>query len=183
MRILILRGDGSSGGRPRCDSPISATRCTFVDNYLRRRAHEDVGTDTLVPILGSLPDRAAAWKEVSGYEIGVTEGDLVEWDLIADLFRDFRPEAIVHYGEMPSAPYSMRDRDHAVFTQQNNVVNTLNVLWAMREFAFGPRVGEGPTRRTRRRRRSVDTRGEASHEKENNTAAAGAPGRSTGSTT
>ena len=29
----------------------------------------------------------------------------------------------------------MRDRDHAVFTQQNNVVNTLNVLWAMRELA------------------------------------------------
>jgi UDP-sulfoquinovose synthase len=35
---------------------------------------------------------------------------------------------------MPSAPYSMRDREHAVFTQQNNVINTLNVLWAMREF-------------------------------------------------
>jgi UDP-sulfoquinovose synthase len=51
------------------------------------------------------------------------------------VFRSFRPDAIVHYGEMPSAPYSMRDRDHAVFTQQNNVVNTLNVLWAMREFA------------------------------------------------
>ena len=88
-----------------------------------------------MPILDTLPDRAAAWKEVSGQEIGVTEGDLVDWDLTVDLFRTFRPESIVHYGEMPSAPYSMRDRDHAVFTQQNNVVNTLNVLWAMREFA------------------------------------------------
>ncbi len=49
------------------------------------------------------------------------------------LFRDFRPEAVVHYGEMPSAPYSMKDRDHAVFTQTNNVVNTLNVIYAMRD--------------------------------------------------
>ena len=49
------------------------------------------------------------------------------------LFREFRPEAIVHYGEMPSAPYSMKDREHAVFTQTNNVVNTLNVIYAMRD--------------------------------------------------
>jgi UDP-sulfoquinovose synthase len=49
------------------------------------------------------------------------------------VFRDFRPEAVVHYGEMPSAPYSMKDREHAVFTQTNNVVNTLNVLWAIRD--------------------------------------------------
>ena len=49
------------------------------------------------------------------------------------LFSSFRPEAVVHYGEMPSAPYSMKDREHAVFTQTNNVVNTLNVIYAMRD--------------------------------------------------
>jgi UDP-sulfoquinovose synthase len=135
MRILILGGDGYLGWPTAMRFSQGGHEVHVVDNYLRRRAHEEVGTDTLVPILGSLPERAAAWKEVSGKEIGVTEGDLVEWDLTVDLFRDFQPEAIVHYGEMPSAPYSMRDRDHAVFTQQNNVVNTLNVLWAMRELA------------------------------------------------
>src|ERR671914_2041528 len=134
MRILILGGDGYLGWPTAMRFSQGGHDVHVVDNYLRRRAHEEVGTDTLVPILGSLPERAAAWKEVSGREIGVTEGDLVDWDLTADLFRSFRPEAIVHYGEQPSAPYSMRDRDHAVFTQQNNVVNTLNVLWAMREF-------------------------------------------------
>jgi UDP-sulfoquinovose synthase len=134
MRILILGGDGYLGWPTAMRFSDQGHEVHVVDNYLRRRAHEEVGTDTLVPILPSLPDRAAAWKEISGKDITVTEGDLVEWDLTADLFRDLRPEAIVHYGEMPSAPYSMRDRDHAVFTQQNNVVNTLNVLWAMREF-------------------------------------------------
>jgi UDP-sulfoquinovose synthase len=133
MRILILGGDGYLGWPTAMRFSDRGHEVHVVDNYLRRRAHEEVGTDTLVPILGSLPERAAAWKEVSGKEIGVTEGDLVEWDLTSDLFREFHPDAIVHYGEQPSAPYSMRDRDHAVFTQQNNVVNTLNVLWAMRE--------------------------------------------------
>jgi UDP-sulfoquinovose synthase len=135
MRILILGGDGYLGWPTAMRFSDGGHEVHVVDNYLRRRAHEEVGSDTLVPILGSLPDRAAAWKEVSGKEIGVTEGDLVEWDLTADLFRTFRPDAIVHYGEMPSAPYSMRDRDHAVFTQQNNVVNTLNVIYAIRDLA------------------------------------------------
>ena len=135
MRILILGGDGYLGWPTAMRFSQRGHDVHVVDNYLRRRAHEEGGSDTLVPILDSLPARADAWKDVSGKEIGVTEGDLVEWDLTADLFRDFRPDAIVHYGEMPSAPYSMRDRDHAVFTQHNNVVNTLNVLWAMREYA------------------------------------------------
>src|SRR5919109_1140108 len=134
MRILILGGDGYLGWPTAMRFSSRGHDVHVVDDYLRRRAHEEVGSDTLVPILPSLPDRAAAWREVSGKEIGVTEGDLVEWEVTPNVFRDFRPDAIVHYGEMPSAPYSMRDREHAVFTQQNNVVNTLNVLWAMQEF-------------------------------------------------
>src|SRR5205814_2306257 len=66
---------------------------------------------------------------------GVTEGDLTQWDVVERAFREFEPEAIVHYGEMPSAPYSMIDREHAIFTQHNNVENTMNVLWAMRDLA------------------------------------------------
>jgi UDP-sulfoquinovose synthase len=134
MRILILGGDGYLGWATAMRFSNQGHEVHVVDNYLRRRAHEEVGSDSLVPILPSLPDRTAAWKAVTGKEIGVTEGDLVDWDLTSGLFRDLRPETVVHYGEMPSAPYSMRDRDHAVFTQTNNVVNTLNVLWAMRAF-------------------------------------------------
>jgi UDP-sulfoquinovose synthase len=105
-----------------------------VDNYLRRRAHQEAGTDTLTPIGESLPARAEAWNQVTGYRIGVTEGDLCDWEVVARVFREFEPEAVVHYGEMPSAPYSHISRQHAVFTQQNNVINTLNVLFAMEEF-------------------------------------------------
>jgi UDP-sulfoquinovose synthase len=106
-----------------------------LDDYLRRRAHAEAGTDSLTPILPSLPARARAWREVTGLEIGVTEGDLLDWEVVERVFREFQPEAIVHYGEMPSAPYSMIDREHATFTQTNNVIGTLNVLFAMAELA------------------------------------------------
>jgi UDP-sulfoquinovose synthase len=106
-----------------------------VKNYQIRRPHRDAGTDSLTPIPDSLPARAEAWHDVTGYRIDVTEGDLTDWSVVEPLFKDFGPEAIIHYGEIPSAPYSQISREHAVFTQYNNVVNTLNVLFAMRDLA------------------------------------------------
>lgn len=133
MRILILGGDGYLGWATAMYFSNRGHEVHAIDNYLRRRAHREQGTDSLTPILDSLPARARVWKALTGYEIGVTEGDLCDWAVVERLFKDFRPEAIIHYGEMPSAPYSMKSRKHAVFTQYNNVVNTLNVLYAMQD--------------------------------------------------
>jgi UDP-sulfoquinovose synthase len=135
MRILILGGDGYLGWATSMYFSKRGHEVHAVDNYLRRRAHREAGTDSLTPIAASLPERARVWKDVTGLDIGVTEGDLTDWDVVGRLFEDVRPEAIVHYGEMPSAPYSMKDREHCVFTHENNVNGTLNVLWAMAEFA------------------------------------------------
>ena len=133
MRILILGGDGYLGWATSMYFSNRGHEVHAVDNYFRRRAHREAGTDSLTPILPDLPSRAAAWKEVTGKEIAVTEGDLTDWDLVERVFREFQPEAVIHYGEQPSAPYSLIDRHKAVFTQQNNVINTLNVLWAIRD--------------------------------------------------
>jgi UDP-sulfoquinovose synthase len=133
MRILILGGDGYLGWPTAMHFSNRGHEVHCVDNYLRRRAVREQRADSLVPIPDSLPARADAWEEVTGYSIGVTEGDICDWDVVEPIFREFEPEAIVHYGEMPSAPYSMKSREHAVFTQYNNVVGTMNVLWAIRD--------------------------------------------------
>jgi UDP-sulfoquinovose synthase len=134
MRILILGGDGYLGWPTAMRFANRGHEVHVVDNYLRRTAHREAGTDTLTPIAEGLPERAAAWHEVAGQEIGVTEGDLSDWAVCETVFGAFRPDAVVHYGEMPSAPYSMKDREHAVFTQTNNVVGTLNVIFAIEAF-------------------------------------------------
>lgn len=135
MRILILGGDGYLGWPTAMHFSNRGHAVHCVDNYLRRRAVREQGAASLVPITDTLPARAGAWKEITGYEIGVTEGDICDWDVVEKIFLEFQPEAIVHYGEMPSAPYSMKSREHAVFTQYNNVVGTMNVLWAIRDLA------------------------------------------------
>ena len=134
MRILILGGDGYLGWPTAMYFSNRGHEVAVIDNNTRRTMHVERGTDSLTPIL-PLGDRIRAWQEVSGKQIQAHQFDINDYRHLSKVFVDFRPEAIVHYGEIPSAPYSMIDRDHAVFVQQNNVLNTLNVLWAMREHA------------------------------------------------
>src|SRR3954454_17197669 len=103
-----------------------------ADNYLRRQMVTESGSDSLTPI-GTLPQRASAWREVSGKTIDVHLMDLCDYDLLNRVVSQFQPDAIVHYGQIPTAPDSMLDRTHAVSTQRNNIENTLNVIFAILE--------------------------------------------------
>jgi UDP-sulfoquinovose synthase len=103
-----------------------------VDNFARRGYDFEMGVDSLVPI-ESLQTRAAVWHELTGKSIGVYIGDLCDAEFAYAAVRDFAPDAIVHYAEQRAAPYSMVDRKHAVYTQTNNVVGNLNVLYAIAE--------------------------------------------------
>jgi UDP-sulfoquinovose synthase len=134
MRIVILGGDGYLGWPMAMRFSARGHDVHVVDNELRRRLHAEAGTDTLTPIV-RLPERVEAWRDVTGREIGVMFGDLTDPAVVDDVIGATPPDAVVHFGEMPSAPYSMKDRERAVFTQTNNVVGTLNVLYAMRDRA------------------------------------------------
>jgi UDP-sulfoquinovose synthase len=133
MRVLILGGDGYLGWSTAMYFSRKGHEVGVVDNFTRRRMHLERGTNSLTPIQ-MLPQRISAWKEVSGKTITPFIGDITEWDFISRVIADFKPEAIIHYGEIPSAPYSMIDVHHAVHVHDNNVNGTLNVLFAMRDF-------------------------------------------------
>jgi UDP-sulfoquinovose synthase len=136
MRIVILGGDGYLGWPTAMRFSARGHDVHVIDNELRRLLHAEAGTDSLTPIV-RLPERVEAWRDVTGREIGVTFGDLTDPAVVDDVIGATPPDAVVHFGEMPSAPYSMKDRERAVFTQTNNVVGTLNVLYAMRDRAPG----------------------------------------------
>jgi UDP-sulfoquinovose synthase len=132
VRVLVLGGDGYLGWPTAMSLSAHGHDVAVVDNYLRRQMVSESGSDSITPIL-NLAQRASAWREVSGKTIDVHTFDLRDYDLVNRLFRDFRPEAVIHYGQIPSAPYSMTDRRHAVFTQLNNIENNLNVVFAIVE--------------------------------------------------
>ncbi len=134
MRVLILGGDGYLGWPTAMRFSGRGHDVAVVDNFARRRWVDEMGGDSLTPIV-SLDDRIEAWRETSGKRIQSYVGDLSEDTVAADVVVDFQPDTIIHYGEQPSAPWSMRSVDHAVITQRNNVIGSLKLLWAMRDHA------------------------------------------------
>lgn len=134
MRILILGGDGYLGWPTGMYLSQRGHEVALLDNGGKREWEAELGVEPLLPI-GGLHERVRAWKEVTGKQMKAFAGDLREYDFVHETVKAFAPEAIVHYGEQPSAPYSMMDVNHAVFSQVNNVVGNLHVLWAIKELA------------------------------------------------
>jgi UDP-sulfoquinovose synthase len=132
MRVLVLGGDGYLGWPTAMSLSAHGHEVAIADNYLRRQLVTQAGSDSLTPIQ-TLPQRVAAWEEVSGRTIEAHLIDLCDYDLLTKLVREFQPDGIVHYGQIPSAPYSMQGRAQAVFTQRNNIENNLNVVFAILE--------------------------------------------------
>jgi UDP-sulfoquinovose synthase len=128
----VLGGDGYLGWPAALNLSSVGHEVAVVDTFVRRRWDEELGVDSLVPIL-SLDERVRAWHRVSAKRIACYVGDLCDGDFVAETVAEFDPDTIVHYAEQSSAPYSMLDRSHAVATQVNNVVGTLNVLYAIAE--------------------------------------------------
>jgi UDP-sulfoquinovose synthase len=132
MRILVLGGDGYLGWPTALHLSQSGHDVAVADNFVRRQYDFELGADSLVPIQ-SLQTRIAAWHELTGKSIAPFIGDLTDADFTYQMIRDFRPDTVVHFAEQRAAPYSMIDRKHAVYTQVNNVVGTLNLLYAIAE--------------------------------------------------
>ena len=132
MRVLVLGGDGYLGWPTALHLSECGHDVAVLDNLARRGYDEELGVQSLVEI-ESLETRAAAWREISGREISVYTGDLLDAEFTYRVLREFQPDAVVHYAEQRAAPYSMIDRAHATYTQHNNVVGTLNLMFAIAE--------------------------------------------------
>lgn len=133
MKILICGGDGYLGWPTAMHLSDHGHEVAVVDNYLRRRLAREEDVETLYPT-PNLHERARLWKEQSEKSIEVFIGDLNEWPFVEQVFREFEPEAIIHYAEQPSAPYSMLSREAATLTLHNNLGVTANLIYAVREF-------------------------------------------------
>ncbi len=132
MRILILGGDGYLGWPTALHLSDRGHDVAIGDNFVRRQYDHEMGVESLVPI-APLHTRIRAWHEHTGRLIDTFVADLTDAHATFDMIDRFRPDTIIHFAEQRAAPYSMIDREHAVYTQYNNVIGTLNVLYAIKE--------------------------------------------------
>jgi UDP-sulfoquinovose synthase len=129
MRILVLGGDGYLGWPTAMSLAAAGHQVTVVDNYLRRRLARATDSGALFPT-PRLAGRVRAYRRAGGPPIAFMEGDLSDYSVMSRAVSESRPEAIVHYAEQPSAPFSMRGRGEAWTTLSNNIAVTFNCIWA-----------------------------------------------------
>jgi UDP-sulfoquinovose synthase len=131
MRVMILGIDGYLGWTLALWLGSLGFSISGVDNYNRRNWAKEKGAHTIVPI-SKMNERLRAAREILGIDINFREIDILNRGQLAEFIDEVKPEAIVHYAECPSGPYSMVDADHAIRVQQNNVIGTLGLLFLMR---------------------------------------------------
>jgi UDP-sulfoquinovose synthase len=132
MKICVLGGDGYCGWATALYLSGKGHTVAVVDSFVRRQWDFELGAQSLTPIQ-PLTDRLRVWQELTGKSIEMFIGDVNDYEFLSGVIESFQPESVVHFAEQRSAPYSMIDRKHAVYTQVNNVVGTLNLLFALQE--------------------------------------------------
>jgi len=132
MNVMILGMDGYLGWTLALMLSKLGFRVSGVDSYFRRDWVMEKGSHTVVPI-ERMTERLAAARDVLGFDINFRRLDVLEKEKLREFVDEVKPEAIVHYAECPSAPYSMVDVDHALFVQQNNVLGTLGLLYIIKD--------------------------------------------------
>lgn len=132
MKILILGGDGYLGWPTSMFFANKGHHVYSIDNLSKRKIESEYGIEPLNDI-STFKKRISHWNKNQSNSINYRVVDLLNYKVLNELLESFQPEAIIHYAEQPSAPYSMASRDKAVFTQYNNVIGNLNLLFAIRK--------------------------------------------------
>ena len=132
MRVMILGIDGYLGWPLALKLGSMGFQISGIDNYTRRDAVAEKGSHTVVPV-ERMTQRLQYASEILGLNINYRRMDIRDRDQLAVFIEEVKPEAVVHYAEIPSAPYSMVDADHAIEVQDNNVLGTLGLLWLMKD--------------------------------------------------
>jgi len=127
MKILIPGMDGYIGWPLALRMLSLGHEVCGIDNFSRRLNVEEMGSHSVLPIT-SMEKRIELIKKKYNEKIKFFEGDLLDARFTDDTIKSFHPEVIVHLGEQPSAPFSMIDQEHNIYTQKNNVIGTLNLV-------------------------------------------------------
>ncbi len=133
MRVLVLGGDGFCGWPTSLHLSDRGHDVLIVDKLSRRNIDNELEVESLTPI-SPMGKRLAAWKELSGREIGFRRFDVAEhYHRLLSLIEEWRPETVVHFAEQRAAPYSMKSSWHKRYTVNNNLNATNNLLAAIVE--------------------------------------------------
>lgn len=133
MKVVILGGDGFCGWPNALYLSNRGHDVIIVDNLSRRAIDLELEVDSLTPIR-PIGERIRVWKELTGNEIRFENFTVGEhYHRLLTLFKEEKPDAVIHFAEQRAAPYSMKSSYHKRYTVNNNLNATNDVLAAIVE--------------------------------------------------
>ena len=132
-KVLVLGGDGYCGWATALYLSRLGYEVAIFDSLCRRSWDHEHNIHSLTPI-HSIHERLNVWKKITNKTIPLFIGNLLNYDELLHSLQTFQPDAVVHFAEQRAAPFSMISRKHAVFTQYNNIIGTLNLIYALDEY-------------------------------------------------
>ena len=133
MRIAVLGGDGFCGWPTALHLSDQGHDVHILDNLSRRWIDTELGVQSLTP-MDSIQERTRIWHQETGRRIRFHLLDLAkDYERLKQWLLEHRPEAVIHFAEQRAAPYSMKTDRHKVYTVNNNVSATHNLLSALVE--------------------------------------------------
>ena len=133
MRILILGIDGYLGWSLANYLAGKDDAISGIDSFFRRKWVKEMDSISAVPV-ASMKKRLKSYQKIYNKEINFYKGDITDYDFLSKTIKKIKPEVIVHFAQCPSAPYSMMNQSKTVWVQRNNLVGTLNLIYAVKEF-------------------------------------------------
>ena len=140
MKIAILGGDGFVGWPTTLHLSNLGHEVHIIDNLSRRWIDTELGVQSLTP-MDSIQERCRIWHDLTGRRLHFHLLDLAgEYERVKAWLIEHRPDAIIHFAEQRAAPYSMKSDRHKVYTVNNNVNATHNLLAALVELGLDTHV-------------------------------------------
>ena len=132
-KIIILGGDGFCGWPTSLHLSAQGHKVIIVDNLSRRKIDIELEVESLTPI-SFITTRLSAWEELTKEKIGFVNINVaVNYQRLLDLLRTEKPDSIIHFAEQRAAPYSMKSSREKIYTVNNNINATHNILCAIVE--------------------------------------------------
>lgn len=135
MKILITGIDGYTGWplALAISKRYRNSKIIGVDNLQRRRWVFNSNSTSAVPIK-SIKQRISTAKKYGFKNIRFIKGDLTNSKFTENLFKKNRFNVVIHLAAQPSAPFAGASLEKSKYTQINNTISTLNLVWAIKKF-------------------------------------------------
>jgi len=129
--VLVLGCDGYIGHAMTLRLLEEGYRVLGVDDFQRRDNVAEMFSFSAIDIQAP-GERHEIFKSIGDFQFKNLSIH-IDYEELVDFIEPYEIDTIVNLAQQPSAPFSMKSRDHAIETLENNNNGTLNILYLMKE--------------------------------------------------